>query len=184
MGTEGITIMQETWKEIENTGGKYLISNFGRLKTTSHNVKNRQSDKRFIKGVIRKTTPRKDGYYIAAFYLDGKRWSDYVHRLVWKYFGNDLEPNRKMTIDHIDNDKSNNNILNLRRVSNRENVSKGMLLKQKRKNSKYIGIYWRKLRRRWYSRIQHLGKRIYLGSYKTEIEAHGAYQTALQKLAV
>ena len=30
--------MQEIWKEIENTNGNYLISNFGRIKRLEHIV--------------------------------------------------------------------------------------------------------------------------------------------------
>lgn len=173
--------MEEVWKEIENTEGKYLISNLGRLKTTSRNVKNRRNDKRFVKGVIRKTTPRRDGYCIASFYLDGKRWSKYVHHLVWKYFGDGIKSNHKITLDHKDGNKSNNKINNLWLLTSRENSSK-TLRDKKSKSSKYIGVYWHKKHNRWISRIWVKGQRLHLGSFKTEIEAYNIYQKSLQQL--
>lgn len=171
--------MKEKWEAIKETEGKYFISNFGRVKTNDAYVKNKHG-KRFVRGKIRKNTIRKGGYVINSFYLNGKRKSDYVHRLVWRYFGNGTEPDHKFTIDHIDNDKTNNRIDNLRIISSRENTSKSMLLKNK--SSKYIGVYFRKNRSAWISKIFVDGKSKSLGSFKQEIDAHNTYQKALKGL--
>ena len=135
--------MNEIWEDILETEGKYQISNLGRVRTKDSFVNNRHG-KRFVPCRIRKNTVRKGGYVINSFYMNGKRKSDYVHRLVWRYFGDETEPNHKLTIDHIDNDKTNNRIDNLRIISSRENTSKAMALKNK--TSKYIGVHYRKNR--------------------------------------
>ena len=172
--------MIEQWKSILETKGKYEVSNLGRIRTIDHHVQNRHNKKRFVKGIIRKQVKRKDGYIIAHFYLDGKKWSDYVHRLVWRYFNDKPEPNRKIVIDHIDNNKSNNRIDNLRLISNRDNTTKGMKRKENKK-SRFIGVYWRQDREHWFSRILINGKRLYLGSSKCEAQAALLYLKAKLK---
>ena len=171
--------MEEIWKDILETEGKYQISNFGRVRTKDSFVKNGHG-LRFVEGCVRKNTIRKGGYVINSFYLSGKRKSDYIHRLVWRYFGDGNEPNHKLTIDHIDNDKTNNRIDNLRIISTRENTTKGMLLKKK--TSKYTGVYFRKDRNAWQSHIYINGERIFVGYFKKEYDAHKAYQKALSEL--
>ena len=38
-------------------------------------------------------------------------------------------------------------------------------------NSRYRGVFWKKKQKRWVASINHKGKHIYIGSYKTEEEA-------------
>lgn len=169
--------VMEEWKDIIETEGKYQISNQGRLRTKDAWVKNKNGE-RFVKGVIRKSTARKpDGYHTTAFYLEGVRWTDYIHRLTWRYFGSGIEPDRSSTIDHIDNNKDNNCIGNLRLVSNRDNVSKGKSLGSK--TSRYTGVS--KSKRRWVAKIQYNGEGINLGYFKSENQAGLTYLKAKLK---
>lgn len=59
---------------------------------------------------------KSDGYW--RVYINGKGY--YLHRLIWLYFCGDF-PNNE--IDHIDRNKSNNKIENLRNISHKENQS-------------------------------------------------------------
>lgn len=45
--------------------------------------------------------------------------------------------------------------------------------------SKYKGVYFHKASNRWTSQVRVNGKQKYLGKFKTELEAHHAYQKAL-----
>jgi len=56
---------------------------------------------------------KEDGYW--RVYINGKAY--YLHRLIWMYFYDEW-PNE---IDHIDRNKSNNTIENLRNVTHKEN---------------------------------------------------------------
>ena len=56
------------------------------------------------------------GYYYLKTYSDGKARAQAVHRFVWEYYNEPIPP--KMTIDHINNDKLDNRIENLRLTTN------------------------------------------------------------------
>lgn len=62
-----------------------------------------------------------DCYEHIVLCYKGKKYRKRVHRLMAEAFFNNAK-----YIDHIDNDKSNNHISNLRPITNRENTEKGM----------------------------------------------------------
>lgn len=100
----------EIWKDIKGYEGLYQISNKG-------NVKGR-------KGFILKPLPRKHGYLAVYLYKDGcPRRHISVHRLVADAF---LEnPEGKTEVNHIDENKQNNDVTNLEWVTHKENMTKG-----------------------------------------------------------
>lgn len=61
-----------------------------------------------------------NGYYNVMLYTDNKKYNRRVSKLVWETFNDQI---CGKTIDHIDRNKLNNNISNLRCVSNRENCN-------------------------------------------------------------
>ena len=85
----------------------YLISNKARLRNKKTN--------RLIQGTI-----RKDNGYVDV-HLDNSK-SCRVHRLVMTSF-NPVENMENLTIDHIDGNRSNNQLENLRWVTLEENIS-------------------------------------------------------------
>ena len=65
--------------------------------------------------------PRKDGYKRVELCKNGDKKLFYIHRLVaLHYIPN---PDNKPYIDHIDGNKLNNNVKNLRWVTNQENCN-------------------------------------------------------------
>ncbi|WP_158233083.1 MULTISPECIES: HNH endonuclease signature motif containing protein [unclassified Erwinia] len=98
---------------------------------------------------------RANGY--VTVYLDGK--NQYVHRLIWVYhFGNIPE---NMEIDHINHNRTDNRIENLRLVTRAENA----LNLGQRHPIKRNGVTWRPEHKRWYARITVHGKRLHLGTF-------------------
>jgi hypothetical protein len=168
----------EIWKDIKGYEGHYQVSNLGRVKSLSRIVNrggirgNMALDEKILKQYN-----HYKGYKTIQFKVDGKIKTYKVHQLVAMAFLGHTPSGMSFIIDHFDNDKSNNNVSNLRIVTNRENTSKGKLLD---KSSKYTGVSFN--RGKWVSFIQVNKKNKYLGRFNDEYEAHLAYQSELEKI--
>lgn len=100
----------------------------------------------------------------------------YAHRLAWMYCYGQF-PNGN--IDHINRNRSDNRICNLR-IAN--HVQNGQNLKTYRNNtSGVIGVNWNKRTSKWKSEIDINGKRFYLGLFNTIEEASEARAVAKAK---
>lgn len=106
------------------------------------------------------------GYVV--IYVNGKQY--YAHRLAWLYV-HGAWPTEY--IDHIDCDKANNRITNLRECSHQENRRNNKL--QPNNNSGYKGVSWNKRKRKWVSVINHLYKQTHIGYYACPHQAAEAY---------
>jgi hypothetical protein len=104
------------------------------------------------------------GYRILNY--NGRKYG--AHRIIWMLVtGEDPE---SLFIDHINRDKTDNRIENLRLSTNAENLC----------NKPTKGAYL--FRNKWRAQIHLKGKTKYLGSYATEAEAVEAYQKAAKEL--
>jgi hypothetical protein len=79
-------------------------------------------------------------------------------------------------IDHINGDRSDNRISNLRECSNAENLHNTG--KKSSNKSGFKGAYFDKASRRWCASIKAFGKKIYLGRFDSKEEAAEAYAKA------
>lgn len=109
--------MEEIWKNIEGYEGKYKISNLGRVLMLGS-----YSDGRRYKESIKKTRFDKGGYeYTILTNWKGKSKTIKIHRLVAEAFIPNNE--NKPCIDHIDCNRANNNVENLRWATYKENAN-------------------------------------------------------------
>jgi hypothetical protein len=104
--------MIEEWKTIEGYSD-YQISNLGRVKST---YKYRGSSKR-----IRKICKYFNGYLYVGLYKENKIKACKIHRLVLSAF-KPIEDPELYQCNHIDGNKSNNNIDNLEWCTGSENI--------------------------------------------------------------
>ncbi len=153
-------IINEEWRSI--TGfANYQVSNIGRVR----NVKTEK---------ILKPGLQARGYYQATLYKEGKRTWDYVHRLVAREFVDN--PEGRLIVDHIDNNKSNNCVNNLRWVNASQNNMNS------RKNTKafssFKGVYFNKRANKWQAYIKFGEKLTHLGVFENEKEAAKKYNEA------
>jgi hypothetical protein len=168
----------EIWKDIPDYEGLYQVSNYGNVKSLDQKKIDKRGRKRFRAGKILKKQKGTIKYFYVFLSKKGKVKSYLVHYLVAMVFLGYVKKNKKIVIDHIDNNPCNNNVKNLQIISNRENTTKD----QKNTSSKYVGVHWHKSYDKWQSLIRINGKQIYLGRYDNEYDAHLAYQNALKKL--
>lgn len=102
----------------------------------------------------------------------------YVHRIAWALH-HGAWPTKH--IDHIDGNKLNNAIANLRDVPQHINVENQRKL-HSNNTSGYTGVMWRTDKKRWCAVIQVKGKRMRKGGFDTPEQAHEAYLQAKRSL--
>ena len=145
----------EEWKEITDYPN-YEISNLG-------NVRNKTRNK------INKTWLCK-GYYGIILQHNKKKQNFRIHRLLAEAFI--PNPNNLPVIDHIDKNKLNNSLNNLRWVSISQNSYNK---KCKNNTSKFRGVAWDKDNNKWKVSIYISGKSKHIGMFKTEEEGARAF---------
>lgn len=111
---------------------------------------------------------RRDGYL--AVRIDRRLYL--AHRLVWLYARGEWPAEH---IDHINGDRSDNRIENLRDVSPHVN-SQNRRTVRKETQSTYLGVW--KNHKGWQAVLTVAGARRCLGTFKTPEEAHAAYVAA------
>lgn len=102
-----------------------------------------------------------------------------AHRLAWLYVHGEWPPHE---IDHIDGNRSNNAIANLRPSTHAQNMQN--LAKKSSNTSGVTGVHWDQLRSKWKAEIGANGTVLRLGSFASKEEARNAYLAAKAKLHV
>lgn len=146
----------ETWVNVLDYENLYLVSNYGRIYS-------------LISKKIRKEVIHKNGYAQVMLSKNKKLKLISVHRVVMMSFNYKSE----LEVDHINNVKNDNRLINLRYCTRLENESFKV---RKNKASKYKGV--RILNNKWAWMITIQGKTKHLGTYNTEEQAYKAYLTA------
>jgi hypothetical protein len=169
--------MEEIYKDIIGFEGKYQVSNFGNVRTIDRVTIFKDGRKSYYKGKILICTPDLKGYPKIRLEYYGKGVTKRVHSLVWETFGDGTTisfPDR--VIDHIDRNKKNNHINNLRIISNRENSS------NRKDNKEFIGVRKNNKSDNYTCRIGFNYKVFHLGTFETQEEAFERYNEALSHI--
>lgn len=162
---------KEIWRDVVGYEGCYQVSNFGNVRSLDRIYSKR-------KGRMLKLNPNSNGYLMVHLYLDGKRTNKKVHQLVAESFLDHEPCGYKLVVDHIDNDKLNNNLNNLQVITNRENLSKD----KTGGTSRYVGVSWKKQKNKFVAQCWHNNKLKYLRLFNTEQEASKVYNNYLNSI--
>jgi hypothetical protein len=113
-----------------------------------------------------------NGYKRINLSKNGKLKTFKVHRLVGIAFLENVD--EKQFIDHIDENKANNNVKNLRWATSKENhYNQG---KPKNNTSGYKGVSFNKKSKKYEAKISINGKLNHLGLFLTAEEASKVYE--------
>ncbi len=118
--------------------------------------------------------PNSWGYLLVG--IDGRQYS--AHRIAWLLTHGSWPGGE---IDHINGDRTDNRIANLREATVSEN-QQNQRGPQANNASGYLGVYWNKQRRQWRACIRVDGRTRHLGGHDTAEAAHAAYLAAKRAL--
>lgn len=116
------------------------------------------------------TTLTDNGYLKATLF----GWGWRVHRLAW-LCAHGVWPHGQ--IDHINGDRTDNRLVNLRDVSNSVN-SENLRSPKSHNRSGFLGVRWHAGSRKWMARITTQGQTAYLGLFERPEDAADAYLQA------
>ena len=152
---------REYWRAV-SVFTNYEVSSVGRVRNSKT-------------GRVLKPSDNNWGHLQVVLAKNGSTKTFKVHRLVAETFIEN--PLSKRCVDHIDGNRRNNDIDNLRWASDSENQ---MNATKKRSNasSTHKGVSFHKASNKWIAYAQVDGVRKHLGYYATEIEAAESYNAA------
>lgn len=154
----------EHWLNISGYDN-YQVSNFGRIRNSTT-------------GRILKLGNDSNGYLKVNLSKNGKVKTHQIHNLVANEFIDKIDG--KNYIDHIDKNRLNNIVENLRWVSSSENSRNRSIASNNTSNFKGVSFY--KNHNKYYAEIKHEGQRYRLGHFKTAEEAARAYDKKAKEL--
>lgn len=116
------------------------------------------------------------GYLIITIKTPSRRYLLRCHRICWLlYYG--FWPNN--LLDHINGNRSDNRISNLRLASNQQNQRNRKV--RINSSSKYKGVSWHERNQKWQVYVGVNSKNTNLGYYNSEEEAARAYDKAARE---
>lgn len=125
------------------------------------------------KHVVIKQSINGTGYCVVRLVLaDGSISNQYVHRLMGQAFIQGY--NQGLMIDHINHDKTDNSISNLRVVTSAQNSANRQKQSQAA-SSIYKGVSYDKGKKKYNARITINGQRQHIGDYQSEEAAAWAW---------
>ena len=116
----------------------------------------------------------KDGYFRICLYKNGVKHTHKLYQIVFYSFHPNISKDKGYEIDHIDNDKSNNSLSNLRKITSRENTAKSKHPKFRRGVRYFANIG------KFGASISIEGESYHLGVFPNEEDASRAYYDALR----
>lgn len=123
----------EEWRDIKGYEGYYQISNYGNGRSLDRTIERKSRWGNIIKVTYKGKELKKNkagtGYLRFDLCKDGEYDYRYIHQLVWETFIGDIPEG--LEIDHIDTDKTNNHLENLRVTDRKGNMNNPITYKKR-----------------------------------------------------
>ena len=161
------TEINEVWRSIDGYI-TYQVSNIGRVRNCST-------------GKILSPFLSRKGYCMVDFHDGhGVRKRFRVHQLVAQEFLDRPDLGQALRVDHIDRNRVNNQVSNLRYATDSQNGANRT--KKANTSSTYRGVCWDSTRKKWRVDIMQNYRRNHIGYYDDEREAARAYNARAHEL--
>jgi hypothetical protein len=149
----------------------YQVSNLGRLRNV-------------VTGkMLSHQTLNNKGYPTTRLCKDGHVKNMRIHQVVANEFIPKPDTNRDLVVDHIDRDKTNNKLCNLRWVSQSQNQWNRSKMQTRNTTSRYIGVYFHRRRKLWRACVRAAdGGKCCIGQFQHEKDAARAYNAKAYEL--
>lgn len=172
----------EIWKDIPSYEGYYQASDKGRVRSLDRTVTFSNGYDRFYKGGVMNGSVNNSGYKVHNLSINGIQRTFQGSQLVAIAFLGHKPDGYSLVVDHVNGDKLDDRVENLRIVTNRANATTCFRSDRGSFSSEYVGVSLHKSSSKWKTQIRHNGVNTRLGCYDTELEASNAYQLALSKI--
>ena len=120
-------------------------------------------------------TKNKKGYWIITITTD-KAKKYYAHRIAY-YMQTEKDPGKSL-VDHVLSLDDNLDVRTATVSQNGANSKKRVEFKGKKTSSTFKGVYWNKIKKKWYSYLSINGKKKHLGCFENEKDAAKSYNKA------
>jgi hypothetical protein len=168
--------MNEVWLPIEGYEGTYEVSNLGQVRSLDRTVETKAGPRRCKGRILKQRVNRQTGYWHTNLNLEGKMRTYQVHRLVALAFLG--PPGDGEQVDHRNNDRTDNRLVNLRWATGSENLQNQRTPKNNTSGVK--GVTW--FRGKWKVQVYHQGRQYYGGLFTDLEEAVVAVRALRRRL--
>jgi hypothetical protein len=159
----------EIWRGIVGFENLALVSNYGRIYHLPKQWIISYETIRKHDGIVTFGNINSKGYLQVSLRKNGIGYKRLVHRLVAETFIDNLK--NLPQIDHINGNKEDNSVINLRWCDNYTNCNYSNKESKKNKTSKKVGVIYNKNNKKWQSYISINSKYNHLGYFTNEEDA-------------
>lgn len=147
---------EEIWKPVVGYEGLYEVSNTGQVRSLDRYIKYSNGQIHLHKGKVLSPVIKDNGYLQVGLYYNGKYKMFLVHRVVAQAFI--PNPDNLPEVNHLDEDKTNNNVTNLEWCDRSYNLKYGTVrirsintkIKKGYVNEENVGLSKEKYKKKYY----------------------------------
>lgn len=172
---------EEQWRAVPGFEGRYEVSSLGRVKSLARTA-NSWCGGRTVSARLLKQKIGRGGYCEVSLSDGGRTYSYFtVHKLVMSVFG--AAPKNGEVVDHINGDKIDNRIGNLR-LTNKRGNAQNQRRAMSHNGTGYLGVCFEKQTGKYKAAIRPDGgtQSVTLGRFETPEEAHEVYLRAKREV--